>query len=251
MTAGVSQRRGTGPDSRTPPRYWAVVASAGGSARMGLGKPKQYLMLRGRALLEWSLAPFLDAEGIDGVVVVLARGDTEFARLPIARHPKIITVTGGASRADSVLAGLAAVTAASQRLSGAIYTLIHDAARPCLTVDDIERLRDEATDDNGGLLALPVTDTLKREARDRAVATIDRSELWRGQTPQLFRLDLLRNALELSRTRSPPMDDEAAAMEAAGYKPLLLRGRESNLKVTYPEDLPLAEFWLSRQEYAR
>ena len=81
--------------------------------------------------------------------------------------------------------------------------------------------------------------------------SIDRSELWRAQTPQLFRLDLLRNALELGRGRTPPFDDEAAAMEAAGYKPLLLRGRASNLKVVYPEDLPLAEFWLSRQEYAR
>jgi len=112
-------------------------------------------------------------------------------------------------------------------------------------------LRDEASDDNGGLLALPVTDTVKRAARERSVATIDRTELWRGQTPQLFRLDLLRNALERSRGRAPAFDDEAAAMEAAGYKPLLLRGRESNLKVVYPEDLPLAEFWLSRQQYAR
>ena len=245
MTAGT--RRNGGP----APRYWAVLPSAGGGARMGLVKPKQYLSLRGRALLEWSLAPFLDAGWIDGVALVLARGDSEFARLPIARHPKIVTVTGGAARVDSVLAGLAAISTISQRLRAPHYVLIHDAARPCLTVDDIERLRDEASDDNGGLLALPVTDTLKREARERSVATLDRSEFWRGQTPQLFRLDLLRGALEASRARTPPHDDEAAAMEAAGYKPLLLRGRESNLKVTYPEDLPLAEFWLSRQEYAR
>lgn len=245
MNAG--SRRNGGP----VPRYWALLASAGGGARMGLGKPKQYLNLQGRALLEWSLAPFLDAGWIDGVALVLARGDSEFARLPMARHPKIVTVTGGAARVDSVLAGLSAIAAISQRLQAPVYTLIHDAARPCLTVDDIERLRDEASDDNGGLLALPVTDTLKRAARERSVATIDRTELWRGQTPQLFRLDLLRNALERSRSRTPPFDDEAAAMEAAGYKPLLLRGRESNLKVTYPEDLPLAEFWLSRQEYAR
>lgn len=233
------------------PRYWAVLASAGGGARMGLGRPKQYLNLRGRALLEWSLAPFLDASWIDGVVLVLPRGDSDFAKLPIARHPKIVTVIGGAARVDSVLAGLATVASLSQRLVAPVFALVHDAARPCLTVEDIEHLRDEASDDNGGLLALPVTDTLKREARERAVATIDRSELWRAQTPQLFRLDLLRNALELSRARTPPYDDEAAAMEAAGYKPMLLRGRESNLKVVYPEDLPLAEFWLSRQEYAR
>ncbi len=245
MTA--SPRRNGGPT----PRYWAVLPSAGGGARMGLGKPKQYLNLRGRALLEWSLAPFLDAGWIDGVALVLARGDSEFAKLPIARHPKIITVTGGAARVDSVLAGLAAISAVSQRLQAPVYTLIHDAARPCLTVDDIERLRDDASDDNGGLLALPMTDTLKRAARERSAGTLDRADLWRGQTPQLFRLDLLRNALERSRGRTPAFDDEAAAMEAAGYKPLLLRGRESNLKVVWPEDLPLAEFWLSRQEYAR
>jgi 2-C-methyl-D-erythritol 4-phosphate cytidylyltransferase len=218
---------------------------------MGLGRPKQYLNLRGRTLLEWSLAPFLDASGIDGVVVVLARGDGEFARLPIARHPKLVTVTGGAARVDSVLAGLATVSTLSQRLAAPVFVLVHDAARPCLTVEDIERLRDGASDDNGGLLALPVTDAIKRSTRERAVTSIDRSELWRAQTPQLFRLDLLRNALDRSRTRTPPHDDEAAAMEAAGYKPLLLRGRASNLKVVYPEDLPLAEFWLSRQEYAR
>jgi 2-C-methyl-D-erythritol 4-phosphate cytidylyltransferase len=245
MSAGA--RRNGSP----APRYWAVLPSAGGGSRMGLGKPKQYLSLRGRALIEWSLAPFLDAGWIDGVALVLARGDSEFARLPIARHPKIVTVTGGASRVDSVLAGLAAISTISQRLKAPHHVLIHDAARPCLTVDDIERLRDEASDDNGGLLGFPVTDTLKRVARERSVATLDRGELWRSQTPQLFRLDLLRGALERSRGRIPAFDDEAAAMEAAGYKPLLLRGRESNLKVTWPEDLPLAEFWLSRQEYAR
>ena len=218
---------------------------------MGLGRPKQYLALRGRALLEWSLSPFLDTGWVDGIVLVLAKGDSEFAKLPIARHPKILTVTGGASRAESVLAGLRAVTAASTGLDAPIYALVHDAARPCLTVDDIESLRDDATDENGGLLALPLTDTLKREGRERALATIDRSELWRAQTPQLFRLDLLRAALERSQGKGAALDDEAAAMEAAGYKPLLVRGRESNLKVTFPEDLPLAEFWLSRQEYAR
>ncbi len=237
--------------SSKQPRYWAVLASAGGGARMGLNRPKQYLNLCGRALLEWSLAPFLDAGWIDGIVLVLAKGDGEFAKLPIARHPKVLTVTGGVLRAESVLAGLHTVTVASSGLDAPIFTLVHDAARPCLIVDDIERLRDEASDDNGGLLALPVTDTLKRETRERAVETIARAELWRAQTPQLFRLDLLRAAIERSQSGNSALDDEAAAMEAAGFKPLLVRGRESNLKVTYPEDLPLAEFWLSRQEYAR
>ena len=233
------------------PRYWAVVASAGGGARMGLGKPKQYLPLGNRALLEWSLAPFLDAGWIDGVVLALPKGDTDYARLPIARHPKIVTVTGGATRADSVLAGLQAVTERSLMLDAPVYVLVHDAARPCLTVDDVETLRDEASDEQGGLLAVPVTDVLKQEEKECSARTVDHATLWRAQTPQLFRLDLLRTALEQAIAKGKPLGDEAAAMELAGYKPMLVRGRESNLKVTYPEDLPLAEFWLSRQEYAR
>lgn len=236
--------------TRTP-RYWAVLASAGGGSRMGLGKPKQYLPLRGRALLEWSLAPFLDAGWIDGVVLVLPKADSEFAKLPIARHPKIIVTHGGASRADSVLAGLTMVARNSGAPGAPVYVLVHDAARPCLTVEDVERLRDEASDEHGGLLAVPVTDTLKQERRERAARTIDRAELWRAQTPQMFRLDLLREALAGSLSNGAALTDEASAMELAGHKPLLVRGRESNLKVTYPEDLPLADFWLSRQEYAR
>ena len=218
---------------------------------MGLGKPKQYLPLRGRALLEWSLAPFLDAGWIDGVVLALPKGDTDYAKLPIAGHPKIVTVTGGAARADSVLAGLQAVAERSQMLDSPVYVLVHDAARPCLTVDDVETLRDEASDEQGGLLAVPVTDVLKQEEKECSARTVDHATLWRAQTPQLFRLDLLRTALEQAIAKGKPLGDEAAAMELAGYKPMLVRGRESNLKVTYPEDLPLAEFWLSRQEYAR
>lgn len=218
---------------------------------MGLGKPKQYLPLRGRALLEWSLAPFLDAGWIDGVVLALPKGDTDYAKLPIAGHPKIVTVTGGAARADSVLAGLQAVVERSQMLDSPVYVLVHDAARPCLTVDDVETLRDEASDEQGGLLAVPVTDVLKQEEKECSARTVDHATLWRAQTPQLFRLDLLRTALEQAIAKGKPLGDEAAAMELAGYKPMLVRGRESNLKVTYPEDLPLAEFWLSRQEYAR
>jgi len=218
---------------------------------MGLGKPKQYLPLRGRALLEWSLAPFLDAGWIDGVVLALPKGDTDYAKLPIAGHPKVVTVTGGAARADSVLAGLQAVAERSQMLDSPVYVLVHDAARPCLTVDDVETLRDEASDEQGGLLAVPVTDVLKQEEKECSARTVDHATLWRAQTPQLFRLDLLRTALEQAIAKGKPLGDEAAAMELAGYKPMLVRGRESNLKVTYPEDLPLAEFWLSRQEYAR
>lgn len=230
------------------PRYWAVIPSAGG-ARMGLGRPRQYLQLRAKALIEWSIGPFLDAGWIDGVVAVLARGDNEFAKLPIARHPKLLVAVGGASRAESVLAGLRAIEARSGALDAPTFALIHESSRPCLIVEDLERLRDEASDEHGGLLALPVSDTLKREARERDAGSVDSRDLWRAQTPQLFRADLLRAAL--AAQGGGARSDEATAMERAGYRPKLIRSRESNLKVSAPEDLPLAEFWLSRQEYVR
>lgn len=213
---------------------------------MGSGRPKQYLPLRGRALLEWSLAPFLQADWIDGVVLALPRSDTEFARLPIARHPRLVVVAGGAARAESVQAGLDAV---AERTRGfkEVFVLVHDAARPCLQPADIERLCEEADDQHGGILALPVTDTLKRGKQNKIAETVDRAFYWRAQTPQLFRLDLLRTTLAECAERGLEITDEASAMERAGYKPRLVRGREANLKVTYPEDLRLAEFWLSQQ----
>lgn len=227
-------------------RYWAVLPAAGGGSRMGLAKPKQYLPLRGRALIEWSLAPFLDCGWIDGVVVVLAKADSDFARLPVARHPKIVIAQGGGARADSVGAGLRIVAERSAAFS-TVQVLVHDAARPCLLRADLERLRGESDDVHGGLLALPMSDTLKRGQGGKVRETLDRSAYWRAQTPQLFRLDLLSSALQACTERAVAVTDEASAMEAAGFEPRLVRGRESNLKVTYPEDLLLADFWLQRR----
>ncbi|MGQ0622540.1 MAG: 2-C-methyl-D-erythritol 4-phosphate cytidylyltransferase [Panacagrimonas sp.] len=228
-------------------RYWAVIPAAGGGSRMGLNRPKQYLPIRGRAMIEWSLAPFLDSGWIDGVVLVLARTDQDYLKLSVARHPKIVITTGGAARAESVLAGLEAVTERTRGFDE-VFVLVHDAARPCLDWSDLERLRDEADDKHGGLLAVPVADTLKKGKLGKVSSTLDRSFIWRAQTPQLFRLDLLRAALQECEERNLEVTDEASAMERAGYKPRLIRGRESNLKVTYPEDLLLAEFWLAHAE---
>lgn len=213
---------------------------------MGLARPKQYLPLRGRTILEWSLAPFLDCDWVDGVVLVLAKNDQEFSRLPVARHPKIIPATGGTARADSVRAGLQAVVERSRPFPET-YVLVHDAARPCVEWADIERLRDEADDEHGGLLAMPVTDTLKKSKQGKVAATVDRAFIWRAQTPQMFRLDLLMGALQECAERGLEITDEASAMERAGYKPRLVRGRDSNIKVTYAEDLHVADFWLARQ----
>jgi 2-C-methyl-D-erythritol 4-phosphate cytidylyltransferase len=216
---------------------------------MRAGRPKQYLKLRGRTLIEHSLAPLMDAPWIEGVVVAVSPGDEEFGRLAVVKHWKVHTAAGGATRAASVLAGLARVAELSRQASP--FVLVHDAARPCLQRAELERLRNEASVEEGGLLAVPVADTVKRVEGQQAAATVNRRELWRAQTPQMFRLDLLRAALEDSLAKGLDVTDEAAAMEAAGYRPRLVAGRESNIKVTFPDDLALAEFWLARLESER
>lgn len=231
------------------PHYWAVIPAAGSGARMRAGRPKQYLKLRGRTVLEYSVNLLMEAPWIEGVVVVLQPNDEDFAKLALGRHWKIHTAVGGVTRADSVLAGLQRVAELARM--PAPYVLVHDAARPCLTRVELERLRDEASTEHGGLLAVPMTDTVKRAEGPHAAATVNRRELWRAQTPQLFRLDLLRQALQDSFTRGVDVTDEAAAMEAAGHRPRLVQGSESNLKITVPDDLALADFWLQRQENGR
>jgi 2-C-methyl-D-erythritol 4-phosphate cytidylyltransferase len=226
-----------------------VIAAAGGGARMRAGKPKQYLKLRGRALIEYSAALLMDAPWIDGLVIVVSAGDEEFPRLALGKHWKVHVAQGGATRAESVLAGLRKV--AEHAKSGNPFVLVHDAARPCLLRADLERLRDDASTEQGGLLALPMADTVKRAEGTHAASTVNRRELWRAQTPQMFRLESLRRALEDCAARGVEITDEASAMESAGYRPRLVPGREGNLKVTYPEDLALAEFWLERQENGR
>jgi 2-C-methyl-D-erythritol 4-phosphate cytidylyltransferase len=228
-------------------RYWALVPAAGGGKRMGAKIPKQYLQAAGKTLLEHSLQVFLELGWIEGVVAVLAAGDVEFLKLPCAGEPRLRVATGGATRADSVLVGLGHLPTDPENL----YVLVHDAARACVTRADVERLRDEATDEQGGLLAVPQADTLKRADQHQVRETVDRRDLWCAQTPQLFRADLLRQALQAAVKHGAEVTDEASAMEAAGYRPRLVPGRRSNIKVTYAEDLALAEFWLSRPENQR
>ena len=216
---------------------------------MRAATPKQYLKAGGRALIEHSIDAFLRLKWIEGIVVVVPKDDHAFTKLPLARDPRVHAATGGAARADSVLAGLKRVA----ELAGddKLYVLVHDAARPCVTRADVERLRDEASDEAGGLLAVPIADTLKRGQDQRVNQTVDRRELWAAQTPQMFRLDLLRLALEHAAARAVEITDEAAAMEALSHRPRLVQGRKSNIKVTFPEDLALAEFWLARKESER
>lgn len=219
-------------------RHYAIVPAAGHGSRFGSETPKQYLSLLGRPLLHHTLAVLCACPAIDRVFVVLAPDDDWWGGFDwSALGSKLETVRqGGATRAASVQAGLAAAATAA---ADGDWALVHDAARPCLSASALNQLLQTLADDPvGGLLAVPVADTLKRsDQRDRVAGTVPRDGLWQAQTPQMFRYGLLRDALQ----RFPDVTDEAGAMEAAGHVPRLVRGELANLKVTYPADLALAE----------
>jgi 2-C-methyl-D-erythritol 4-phosphate cytidylyltransferase len=214
---------------------------------MASGQPKQFLSIRGRTLLEWSVSALLDSPLIEGCVVALPAADVDhpdgLSGEGFLRDPRVRCCAGGSSRAASVLAGLAAVPAAEND-----WVLVHDAARPCLLAGDLERLINAVTTVGvGGILARPVTDTLKRaDATGRVSATVERSELWSAQTPQMFRRGELRAALEQAAERGATVTDESSAMELAGHPVQLVEGSVANLKVTYPADIALAAFWLEQ-----
>lgn len=227
------------------PRHFAIVPAAGSGTRMGAERPKQYLPLLGRPLIHHSLAVLCAAPEIDKVFVVLSVGDAEWARHDwSALGPKLVPLfCGGATRADSVLAGLRAISAEAAQSD---WVLVHDAARPCLAAWHIDKLiRELAHDEVGGLLAVPVADTLKQaDAQRRVQRTVPRDSLWQAQTPQMFRYVMLRRALESAHG----VTDEASAIEAAGLHPRLIEGDATNLKVTFPLDLHLAEWILQSRD---
>jgi 2-C-methyl-D-erythritol 4-phosphate cytidylyltransferase len=220
-------------------RIFAVVPAAGVGRRMGGGQPKQYLSLAGRPLMEWTLAALLADVRIARVCVVLAPADTAFDALALSQDPRVVRVPGGSERCDSVQAGLDYCV---RHLDPADWVLVHDAARPCLSAEDLDRLIEAClADPVGGLLALPARDTLKRDdGQGRVAATVDRRPVWHALTPQMFRLGALRSALLAARARGLVVTDESQAMELAGHAPLLIEGSACNLKVTRPEDLRTA-----------
>ena len=220
-------------------RRWAVVPAAGRGERFGGSRPKQYVPLLGRPVLSWSLAALLAEPSISGVVVALAPGDRRFARLPEARDPRVRRCAGGARRELSVANALAALEGEARDHD---WVLVHDAARPCLHRDDLRALLDVVGEDAvGGLLALPLSDTLKvADARGCSARTLPREGVWRALTPQMIRYGVLRRALALSIERGRTVTDEAAAVEALGMRPRLVAGRADNIKVTLPGDRAMA-----------
>lgn len=206
--------------------------------------PKQYLTVAGLPILEHTLRALLSCSDIRGLVVVLDPSDRRADTLECLSDPRVSRAPGGAERADSVLSGLRALRAEA---GWDDWVLVHDAARPCLPTLDLKRLIAHVEKyEVGAILAQPSVDTLKRvNNKGRVVKTLDRTKLWRAQTPQMFRLRDLHDALEACLITGLEITDEAHAMELQGHKVQMIEGPSRNIKVTVPEDLALAALYLS------
>ena len=231
------------------PRFWAVVPAAGIGARMGGEVPKQYLPLLGRPVIAHTLARLCNHPRVSGVMVALAADDRWWPEMRTQFVDPPMVAAGGEQRCDSVLNCLDALT---EHASMEDWVLVHDAVRPCLRHEDLDRLMDQLCSDQvGGLLAMPVKDTMKRaDGDDRISETVSRESLWHAQTPQMFRLGALREAIRRCVDAGRNVTDEAQAMELTGARPRLVRGHEDNIKITRPEDLKLAEMYLTRMQEA-
>ncbi|NUF50270.1 2-C-methyl-D-erythritol 4-phosphate cytidylyltransferase [Gilliamella sp. ESL0250] len=222
----------------------AIVPAAGIGCRMNSQTPKQYLEIGSKTILEHTLNKLLTHPQIAKVIVVISPEDNLFNTLSIALHDKIKVTLGGKTRADSVLAGL-------QLLNDQQWALVHDAARPCVDHDDITRLIEMVTNKKqGGILATRISDTIKRAYQNNDTVidyTEDRTYLWGAATPQLFNAGELKSCLQQALNHHVAITDEASAIEYCGGHPLLIECRRDNIKITRPEDLALATFYLTKQ----
>jgi 2-C-methyl-D-erythritol 4-phosphate cytidylyltransferase len=214
--------------------------------------PKQYLPIDGRPVLEYTVNALLRNKNISGLVIALQADDTYWPEIRVNSQKPVLLAAGGKERADSVLNALAELFRCEQFDANNDWVMVHDAVRCCLRQGDIDRLVSEVADDsNGGLLALPVRDTMKRQLSGSSpatvAATVDRENLWHALTPQYFAALDLKNALENARMNGQIVTDESSAMELAGFSPILVQGHEDNLKITRPDDLRLAGLYLQAQ----
>ena len=223
---------------------FALIPAAGAGTRMGGQVPKQYLSVLGKTILEHTLTMFVNNSKIKRSIVVVAENDQLFFSLPSSVREKCTIITGGAERRDSVMAGLNYLRKFEPDCS---WVLVHDAARPCVRHRDIDNLIEAvAGHPVGGLLAAPVLDTIKECTKSRTVRkTVDRSNLWRALTPQMFRLTILQKVLSMSVENGTMVTDESQAVEEAGFSSKIVQGSSQNIKVTQPEDLWLAGVILS------
>lgn len=229
---------------------WVVVPAAGIGARMEARQPKQYLTIADEPMIVHTLKRLASCHKVSAIVVVIAQEDHWWPSIALSLRCPLYTVVGGETRTDSVMNGLAYI---QQKVSDDPWVLVHDAARPCIRISDIESLFQRCYDsDVGGILGSPVVDTIKQVTTQHTIAkTVDRAAVWRALTPQMFRLKVLIAALLQAQQSNYGITDEASAIEAMGYQPLMIEGHADNIKVTVPDDLLIAEAILQQQRQCR
>lgn len=223
---------------------WVIIPAAGVGRRMGSDTPKQYLLLNDKPVLEHTLKVFTAHDAISEIVVAISNEDEYWSSLNFDNVKPIHKAEGGKERCDSVLNGLKFLENKAQADD---WILVHDAARPCLRKEDLDLLLEQLQrHDVGGILAIPVRDTMKRSVENSHLIdeTVDRDNLWHALTPQMFRFKVLKDALESALRQNKQITDEASAIELAGFQPVLVEGHADNIKITRPEDLALAAFFL-------
>ncbi len=232
---------------------WAVMPAAGIGRRMQADIPKQYMLLNGRPVLEHTLERLLSIAQVSGVAISLREDDAHWDKININVNKPVLRAAGGEIRSDSVLNALLTLQNHKNFNENRDWVLVHDAVRPCVLPADIEKLISSVSssisdNESGGLLALPVRDTMKRQnTQQRVQETVDREGLWHALTPQLFPWKNLYKALMEASRQGSVVTDESCAMELAGYRPILVQGSENNIKITQAEDLPMAELILRGQ----
>ena len=231
----------------TDVRYWVVIPAAGVGKRMGVDKPKQYIEVSNKTIIEHTIECFLDREEIEKVVVAISNTDEFWPELQISKHEKVITAPGGAERYQSVFNGLKELQDKAEQND---WVLVHDAARPCLSQSAIDRLMIELREHEvGGILAMPCRDTMKRSNEKREIIdTVERESLWHAQTPQMFKYEKLYSAISDVLKKDIVVTDEAMAIELSGFKPLLVRGQQENIKITHKDDLKYLETYLNEMK---
>lgn len=243
-----SKKNPTESFAETSNELYAVVPAAGIGSRMGADIPKQYLTLQGQTILQHTLAQLSRLSYLQKIMVPISSSDQWFDEQPISKHEKINVCVGGRERFESVLNGLNGLV--DQGVNEKAWVMVHDVARPCVFLKDIEALFQQRSE-QGAILALEVRDTMKRtDANGRITNTVERDQLWHALTPQLAPLGVLRDAIVQCISDNVAITDEASALEYIGLQPKVVAGHPSNIKVTRPEDLELAEFFLSHSYHS-
>ena len=228
-------------------RLWVVIPAAGIGKRMGVDIPKQYITVCDKAIIEHTVEKFTSRNDLQGILVALSNSDQHWSTLELSKNNKITTVTGGEERYKSVYNALCSL---KNKAGDDDWILVHDAVRPCITTFEIDQFIADLDHLNGigGILALPCFETMKKANTNHEIEeTIDRKFIWHAQTPQMFRYKKLFLAIEKIMNENIFITDEAMAMELAGYKPMLIQGTHSNIKITDQNDLKYLESFLKQE----